>query len=101
VKAVRGDKPEKAPTTAPAPSTSGKKLSFKQKHALETLPTEIADLERKLQKAQTELAVADLYTQNPDRFNKLIKAQELLSEQKLKLEERWLELEMLREEMEG
>ena len=101
VKAVRGDKPEKAPTTAPAPSTSGKKLSFKQKHALETLPLEIADLERKLQKAQTELAVADLYTQNPDRFNKLIKAQELLSEQKLKLEERWLELEMLREEMEG
>jgi len=98
---------EKAEKTAnkskgekPKNKSSGK-LSFKDKHALETLPGEIETIEATLAKLETELADATLFTKNPERFNAATKEHARLTEDKEAKEERWLELEMLREEIEG
>ncbi|MCB1459861.1 MAG: ABC transporter ATP-binding protein, partial [Nitratireductor sp.] len=77
------------------------KLSFKQKHALETLPKDMAKLETEITKLKTALADPDLYARNPAQFDTWAKA---LAERELSLsalEEQWLELELLREEVEG
>jgi ATP-binding cassette subfamily F protein uup len=84
--------------SAPAKS-SPKKLSFKDKHALETLPGDIARLTNQIQVQQRRLADPNLYRRDPAAF-KL--ATDTLSDAQAKLaaaEERWLELEMLREEL--
>ncbi|WP_375548086.1 ATP-binding cassette domain-containing protein [Oceanicaulis alexandrii] len=90
----------KAKTDKPKTKSSGK-LSFKDKHALETLPGEIETIEAKLAQLETELADATLFTKNPERFNAATKEHAQLTEDKAAKEERWLELEMLREEIEG
>jgi len=77
------------------------KLSFKDKHALETLPGEIADLEKAIAKAETALADPALYANDPDRFAKLATTLENDRGDLAAKEERWLEIEMLREEIEG
>lgn len=90
----------KAKTDKPKGKSSGK-LSFKDKHALETLPGEIEKIEMTLTELETELADANLFMKNPDRFNAATKEHARLTEDKAAKEERWLELEMLREEIEG
>ncbi|MAP48285.1 MAG: elongation factor 3 [Oceanicaulis sp.] len=90
----------KAKTDKPKTKSSGK-LSFKDKHALETLPGEIEKIEATLTELETELADANLFMKNPDRFNAATKEHARLTEDKAAKEERWLELEMLREEIEG
>ena len=90
----------KAKTDKPKTKSSGK-LSFKDKHALETLPGEIEKIEANLAQLETELADANLFMKNPDRFNAATKEHARLTEDKAAKEERWLELEMLREEIEG
>jgi ABC transport system ATP-binding/permease protein len=77
-----------------------KKLSFNDKHALETLPHRMAVLEKEIAALHTKLAASDFYARDPKGFAtdsaKLDSAQQELSAS----EERWLELEMLREELE-
>lgn len=77
------------------------KLSFKQKHALETLPKRIDEIGKKIDLAKAELAKPDLYAKDPERFNRIAKALDTLEAEREKCEEEWLELEMLREELEG
>ena len=84
-----------------APSPSGRKLSFKQKFALENLPKEIAALDIEITKLERELSDAGLYSRDHVRF---IKASALLDKaraDKDTKEHDWLELEMLKEEIEG
>jgi ATP-binding cassette subfamily F protein uup len=79
--------------------SAAKKLSFKDKHALETLPADIARLNNQIQVQQRRLSDPNLYRRDPAAF-KL--ATDTLSDAQAKLaaaEERWLELEMLREEL--
>jgi len=87
-------KPAKAQSKA---DTS--KLSFKQEHALKTLPKEIERLEFEIGKLKTALAKLGLYDEDPKKFNawanELSKREKLLSEK----EDEWLELEMLAEEL--
>jgi ATP-binding cassette subfamily F protein uup len=77
------------------------RLSFKQKHALETLPAEIERLRAEARKLEDQLADPDLYSRDPDGFEhattRLTEIQQALSD----AEDRWLELEMLREELEN
>lgn len=77
------------------------KLSYKDKYALETLPGEIETLESEISKLEQEMADPNLFTQKPERFNAASK--ELTEKQTLRdqKEERWLELEILKEEVEG
>jgi ATP-binding cassette subfamily F protein uup len=106
------DLKREAPKSAPASdiersaksastATPGKRrLSFNEKHALETLPKSIAKLQAEVAAQQRHLDDPDLYARNRAAFDKasgaLAKAQTELQ----LAEDRWLELEMLREEIE-
>jgi ABC transport system ATP-binding/permease protein len=88
-------------TKAPAPVAAPKRrLNFNEKHALETLPKTIAKLQADIEKHRLLLDDPDLYNKDRTRFDQasaaLTKAQQELQE----AEDRWLELEMLREEIE-
>jgi ABC transport system ATP-binding/permease protein len=86
---------------APTPAPSKRRLSFHEKHALKTLPGEIARLEEAARAMQERLEDPDLYARDPKAFadtsSKLAAALADLSA----AEERWLELELLRAEAEG
>jgi ATP-binding cassette subfamily F protein uup len=86
---------------ASAPSgNSRRRLNFNEKHALETLPKKIAKLQAEIAKQQRHLDDPDLFQKNRKKFDQasdaLTKAQKELHE----AEDRWLELEVLREEIE-
>jgi ATP-binding cassette subfamily F protein uup len=92
---------EKKETRAAAPSTTPKRrLNFNEKHALETLPKTMAKLQAEIAKQQKLLDDPDLYTKDRKKFDAasaaIAKAQQELAE----AEDRWLELEVLREEIE-
>lgn len=77
------------------------KLSFKDKHALETLPGEIAALEETIRATEAALADPDLFATNPDRFAQLAKTLEDSRADLSRKEEQWLDIEMRREEIEA
>jgi ATP-binding cassette subfamily F protein uup len=90
-------KDKRQPAPRASSETKGPKLSFKQKHALETLPGEIAKLESEIAKLRAVLADPDLYARDRKKFDAATSA---LSEREAQLaqkEEMWLELEILRE----
>jgi len=93
------DKPKAAPATG-TPSEK-KRLTFRDKHALETLPKTIAALQADIGKLAALLGDPELYARDRKRFDAtssaLADAQHKLAE----AEERWLALEILREEIEG
>ena len=97
--AAPAEKPRQA--AASAPRTAPKKLSFKDKHALQSLPQQIEALSAEIAAVQARLADPDLYRRDPAGFTtgtaRLGAAQTELAA----AEERWLELEMLREELEA
>ena len=76
-----------------------RKLSFHEKHALETLPAQIAALEGEIGRLQEKLADSGLYARDPHCFaalsSRLEKAQASLASS----EERWLELAVLNDEI--
>ncbi len=82
----------------PAASASKRKLSFNEKHALETLPKKIETLQAEAAKLNTAVA-GDLYTRDPKLFAKATARLEEVAREIGEAEERWLELEMLREEI--
>ena len=88
----------------PAPArekVSTKKLSFKDKHALETLPKDMERLRLQRDRAREALADPALYAKNPDAFTAATQALANAEHALAEAEDRWLELEMLREEIEG
>jgi ATP-binding cassette subfamily F protein uup len=98
VKVAAVDKSEAKPS---APSGAAKRrLNFNEKHALETLPKTIAKLQAEIAKQQRHLDDPDLYAKDRKKFDQasaaLAKAQQELET----AENRWLELEVLREEIE-
>lgn len=78
-----------------------RRMSFKDRFALETLPARIAELEARVAVLTTELADPDLYSRNADRFAASTRALQTAQSELADAEDRWLTLEMLREEMEG
>lgn len=95
-------KPARAPATAPGNAPSERKrLTFKDKHALDTLPKTMAALQAEIGKLEMLLADPALYARDRKRFDAtsaaLVEAQGKLAD----AEERWLALEILREEIEG
>jgi len=84
-----------------ATANEKRKLSFNEKRLLETLPERIEALGRDIEKLKAVLADPELYTRDRARFDK---ASELLTraeEERQRSETQWLELEMLREELES
>jgi ABC transport system ATP-binding/permease protein len=91
-------KPAKTVTRASLPAAK-RRMSFKDKHALETLPKTIAGLLAKADDLQAKLADAQFYTRDRAGFEKVTAD---LGETHRKLaaaEEQWLQLEILREEL--
>ena len=88
----------KAAATAPVASASKRKLSFNEKHALETLPKKIDALQAEAAKLNAAVA-GDLYTRDPKLFARATARLEEVAREIGEAEERWLELEMLREEI--
>ena len=85
--------------SAPPASPSKRKLSFNDQHALKTLPKEIAKLQARIAELQTKLDDPTFYARDAKAFatttQDLAAAQSHLGT----AEDRWLELEMLREEI--
>ena len=92
--------PKKPAATTGKPSPAKPRLSFKDKHALETLPKHIAHLQDKIKAVQAKLADPNLFTRDPAGFAKLAATLETLTAEVTAAETQWLELELLREELE-
>jgi ATP-binding cassette subfamily F protein uup len=74
-------------------------LAFKEKHALETLPKTIANLQADAAKLQTQLDDPQFYTRDRAGFQKATSALGAIQLKIAAAEEQWLELEILREEL--
>ncbi|RWL38395.1 MAG: ABC transporter ATP-binding protein [Mesorhizobium sp.] len=84
-----------------APKGPAKKLSFKQKFALDSLPKKIEAVTASIARLENNIADPAFYERDPVSFQKTIAALDKERTTLTALEEEWLELEMLREEMEG
>ena len=77
------------------------KMSFKQTYALENIPKEIAKAEAEIAARELKMSDPKLFSKDPATFNALAKEVEKLRAKVTKMEEEWLELETLREQMGG
>ena len=93
-------KAEKSTAATPAPATR-KRLSFKDKHALQTLPGTIAKLQQEAAALQVRLNDPDLYVKDRTAFEKTTAALGDIQQKIAAAEENWLALEIQREELEG
>lgn len=88
-------------TSSSLPPAQKRKLTFKDQHALDTLPKTMADLSAEISKQQKILDDPNLYAVDRQKFDAaseaVAKAQAALDA----AEERWLELEILREQIEN
>src|SRR5499427_6728929 len=98
VKTVEPDKP-RFPRTAAKPAR--RKLTFNEKHALETLPGKIATLEIELERLQKLMADTTLYARDRATFDRVSCEMTAMQVELASAEERWLELELLRDEIES
>jgi ABC transport system ATP-binding/permease protein len=100
--AVKAPAPgEKREVKAPAPQIAPKRrLNFNEKHALETLPKMIAKLQGDIAQLQHTLDDPDLYQKDRKRFDETSRAIATAQAELSAAEDRWLELEVLREEIE-
>ncbi|MDF1633343.1 ABC-F family ATP-binding cassette domain-containing protein [Mycoplana sp. MJR14] len=84
------------------PSDKGRgKLSYKQKFALESLPKEMEKIQSEIARREEKMADPMLFSKDQAAFNRLASELETLRADLTRMEEEWLELEMLREELEG
>jgi ATP-binding cassette subfamily F protein uup len=93
-------KKAKAPSdTSQVSATVRKKLSFKDKHELETLPARIEKLQAEIQKLRDAMADPGFYERDAKGFATATSRLGTASEELQNCEDRWLELEMLREQL--
>jgi ABC transport system ATP-binding/permease protein len=85
----------KVPSAAPK-----RRLNFNEKHALETLPKTIARLEAEIATQQRILDDPDLYNRDRAKFDRVSEALTKAQAELWEAEDKWLELEVLREGIE-
>lgn len=102
-KAERQEKAKTVSSASPSqePAKAKGKLSFKQKFALENLPKEMEKTQEEIAKREQRMADPQLFAKDQVTFNKLAQEMEKLRDKLETMEEEWLELEMLREELES
>lgn len=83
----------------PVETQSKRKLSFKDKHALETLPAKMDKLHAELKSLEAILADATLFTRDPKTFEKSSIRHAEAAQELSAAEEQWLELELLKESL--
>jgi len=89
----------KASAPPPAERAQSRKLSFRQKHALETLPARMEKLRKDIAGANVKLADPAFYARDPAGFTAASDALHKAEAELAAAEDEWLELEILREEM--
>ena len=85
----------------PARAAAREKLSFKEKHALETLPKRMATIEARKAELRAKLDDPTFYGRDPAGFARHSETYAALDVELSTLEDEWLELEMRREAVEG
>jgi ABC transport system ATP-binding/permease protein len=90
-----------AAAARPQPTAQRRRMTFKDRHALETLPARIAALQTEMERLGITLADPDLYARDPGGFAATTRALSAAQDALATAEEQWLALEMLREEIEG
>jgi len=95
------EKAADAERVVPPPPSARRRLSFKDKHALETLPKQMAALQEEAKKLADALADPALYARDAKAFADKSARLAAVAGELAEAEERWLELEILREEIEG
>jgi len=88
-----------APKPKARPSAK-RKLGFKEKHALETLPGRIDMLAAELRLLEQKLSDVTLFSRDPPEFDAASQRHAAATAERTAAEELWLELELLREEVE-
>ena len=84
-----------------APAGAAKRrLNFNEKHALESLPKTIARLHAEIAKQRHQLDDPNLYRNDRQKFDSASAGLAAAQQQLQAAEDKWLELEMLREEIE-
>ena len=103
----RDPRSEKTESRAPKkaaverPRTAPTKLTYKDARALELLPGEIASLEGEIAQLGKKLGDAGLFARDPDAFTAAAARLDAARGELVAKEERWLELEARREEIEA
>jgi ATP-binding cassette subfamily F protein uup len=105
---VQARGPAAAPREAAAPKPAAqpppaekRRLSFKQKHALETLPARMEALAAGIAKERARLSDPGLFARDRKAFDRASEALAKAEAELAAAEEQWLELELLRTEIEG
>jgi len=99
-KATR-DSPEPKAAAPTEPRPSKRRLSFHEKHALETLPKVMLELQARVRTLHARLDDPALYARDRKTFDATSAALAAAQTELAAAEEKWLELEVLREEIEG
>lgn len=81
-------------------SQSAKKLSYKEKYALETLPEQIAELQTQIDALKKRISDPELFQRDAALFNASAKELEALEAKLAAAEDEWLALELKREALE-
>jgi ABC transport system ATP-binding/permease protein len=98
----RPRKQKAAHTATPSVAPAGKrKLSFKDKHALETLPTRMEELQAEIEGLRATLAEPDLFARDHAAFEAAASALNRAEAELSRAEDDWIELELKREAIEG
>ena len=100
VKAAPASEERKDTKPSAATPAAKRRLSFNEKHALETLPKTIEKLQAEIAKRQRLLDDPDLYRKDRKTFDEASAAIAAAQKELAAAEDRWLELEVLREEIE-
>ncbi|MGB8819150.1 MAG: ABC-F family ATP-binding cassette domain-containing protein [Rhizobiaceae bacterium] len=90
-----------AAPSAPDTAKPQSRLSYKHKFALETLPGKIEDATKKTGLMEAKLADPALFAKDPASFNRIAAELEAMRASIARMEDEWLELEMMRAEVEG
>ncbi|MBE7637105.1 ATP-binding cassette domain-containing protein [Sneathiella sp. P13V-1] len=93
-------KQSSAPKATPEkPKSQRNKLTYKDQRDLDRLPEVMEKLEAKIQELEIALADPDLFTKSPDKFQTLSTDHAAAQQELSDAEERWLELEIMQEEL--
>jgi len=90
---------KKSSAIAAKPKQARGRLTYKDQRDLDRLPKLLEDLQAKIEKLEAEMANPELFTKNPDKFQKTLDALTAAKIESEQAEERWLELEILQEEL--
>ncbi|MCQ3943412.1 MAG: ABC transporter ATP-binding protein [Alphaproteobacteria bacterium] len=100
-KAPAPAKERAAESSPPSTASMKRRLSFNEKYALENLPKQIAALEAQIRALQTTLDDPTLYARDRKLFDETSAALARAQAELAAAEEKWLELEILREDIEN